>query len=61
MKAGSGRGAKVLAAPPSRPATAAEVAAAERMTRQAAERMGRRLDTADIHQLLTNNPEHPLW
>jgi hypothetical protein len=31
------------------------------MTRQAAERMGRRLDTADIHQLLTNNPEHPLW
>jgi ferredoxin len=58
---GSGRGAEVLAALPSRPATAAEVAAAERVTRQAAERMGRSLDTADIHQLLAKNPEHPHW
>jgi hypothetical protein len=53
---GSGRGAEVLAALPSRPATAAEVAAAERVTRQAADRMGRRLDTADIHQLSTSKP-----
>jgi sulfhydrogenase subunit beta (sulfur reductase) len=58
---GGGRGAEVLAALPSRPATAADLAAAASVTRLAADRMGRTIDTTGVRDLLVGNPEHPRW
>ncbi len=42
-------------------ATRAEVAAAGRVVREAAGRMGRELDTSDLPGLLYRNREHPRW
>jgi sulfhydrogenase subunit beta (sulfur reductase) len=43
------------------PATAGDVAAAERIVAQTAASMGRTLDTTGIRDLLVNSPEHPRW
>lgn len=59
--AGSDRGEKVLADLPHRAAASDEVAVADQLLADAAGRMGRTLDTTDIHDLLLDNLEHPRW
>ena len=61
VEAGSAAGADVLAAIPSRPATGAEVRAAAEVAGAAAARMGRRLPTEGLRDLLYDNVEHPRW
>jgi sulfhydrogenase subunit beta (sulfur reductase) len=61
VEVGSDRGAEVLADVPHRSAAADETAAAERVVADAAGKMGRQLDTAEIKELLYRNAEHPRW
>jgi sulfhydrogenase subunit beta (sulfur reductase) len=58
---GSSRGAEILRGISYRPASEDEVAFGEKLIAQAAERMGRALDTTNIQQLLYENTEHPHW
>lgn len=58
---GSDRGARLLAALPSTPATADDRAAADAVVADSAARMGRFLDTEGIRDLLYGNAEHPRW
>ena len=59
---GSAAGASLLASVPSRPATAEDVAGAERQVDEAAARMGRELpDAASLPALLRRTLEHPRW
>jgi sulfhydrogenase subunit beta (sulfur reductase) len=58
---GSDRGHEILAELVSRPATDADLAAARASIEAAANAMGRTMDTHDIRELLTGNPEHPRW
>jgi sulfhydrogenase subunit beta (sulfur reductase) len=61
LEAGSPRGAEVLAELPRRTATDGDVRAAEAAMANAAESMGRELDTSGIKELLYANLEHPRW
>jgi formate hydrogenlyase subunit 6/NADH:ubiquinone oxidoreductase subunit I len=61
VEAGSEKGRAVMAEVPHRPAGTTEMEIGENLANQAAARMGRALDTADIKQLLYRNPEHPRW
>lgn len=61
VEAGSAAGAALLARLPGRPAVAADRQAALAATRNAAEGMGRRLDTTGIRELLYRNAEAPHW
>ncbi len=61
IEAGSAAGAELLATLPKRPATDADLDAAEAVVARTASRMGRALDTAGIKELLQNNPKHPEW
>jgi ferredoxin len=61
VEIGSDRGAEVLRDVPHRPATAAELAAAERVVEHATGQMGRRMETGGIKELLYRNAEHPRW
>jgi ferredoxin len=58
---GSDAGAAVLSRVPWRAADAADLAAADEVVEAAAGRMGRRMDTAGIRDLLMANLEHPGW
>jgi ferredoxin len=58
---GSDDGRVVLATLPSRPAGPEHSAAADSAVAHAAARMGRRLDTDGIRDLLLANLEHPRW
>ncbi len=58
---GSAEGARVLGGVPLRPGTEEAVAAANATVARAAASMGRHLDTAGIHDLLLDHPEHPRW
>jgi sulfhydrogenase subunit beta (sulfur reductase) len=58
---GSPRGVDVLQRLPRREATPAEEAAAAAVVREAADRMGRTLDTTGIRDLLARTLEHPRW
>jgi sulfhydrogenase subunit beta (sulfur reductase) len=58
---GTMRGADILQAVPQRPATNAEVDAAERGVAAIAGNMGRKLETGGIKDLLYGNYEHPRW
>lgn len=58
---GSPRGAALAAGLPGEPATAADLAAAEGVSAAAAARMGRRMDTGGLRELLYASPEHPRW
>ena len=60
-RAGSDRGAEVLAAVPSAPAGERELAAAGALPARAAAQMGRALETDGIKELLYRNYEHPRW
>jgi ferredoxin len=61
VRAGSERGADVLAEVPHTPAGEADVAAATAVVERAAGRMGRRLETGDLRDLLLDNLEHERW
>jgi formate hydrogenlyase subunit 6/NADH:ubiquinone oxidoreductase subunit I len=58
---GSGRGAALLAELGAGPAPPTDIAAADQVSAHAAARMGRRLDTGGIRELLYGNVEHPRW
>ncbi len=60
-RAGSERGAEVLAGLPTQPAATTDLAAAESVTARATGRMGRHMDTVDIRDLLYDNAEHARW
>jgi sulfhydrogenase subunit beta (sulfur reductase) len=55
------RGRAILADVPSRPASGADLGAAARVVQQAEAQIGRRLETADLPELLYANLEHPRW
>jgi ferredoxin len=61
LEVGTARGAEVLRGVSSRPASSTDAAAAARVVAQTAARMGRRLDTVGIKELLYGNYEHPRW
>jgi ferredoxin len=61
VEVGSERGREVLDALPTEEATAEDREAALRVTDEAAEQMGRTLDTDDLPGLLAANREHPRW
>ncbi|GAA2145298.1 4Fe-4S dicluster domain-containing protein [Nocardioides koreensis] len=60
-RAGTDRGAEVLAQLTSRPAGTGEVRAADAVVERSTQRMGRTMDTTDIRSLLYDNAEHPRW
>jgi len=60
-RAGSERGAEVLAALPQRPAADADRAAAAEVTAGARDSISRRLDTGDLRGLLERSRESPRW
>jgi ferredoxin len=61
VEIGSQRGADVAREVPHRPAQEPETRAAERQVAQAAQQMGRSMETRDIKDLLYRNYEHPRW
>ena len=61
VEVGSDRGAELMREIPHRGARDEEVGTAARIVRQAAEQMGRRMETADVKALLYRNSENPRW
>jgi sulfhydrogenase subunit beta (sulfur reductase) len=61
VEVGSERGDDVLSDVPSTPAAAGDVAAADAVTERATQRMGRRLDTSGIKELLYASVDSPRW
>ena len=61
VEVGSEHGAEVLGQVPHSPASEAQLAAAEAAVAQTASRMGRRLETDGIKDLLQGNLNHPRW
>lgn len=61
VEAGTGAGAEILAQLPSRPATQADIDAAEAIVAKAAASMGRQMPDEDVPALLMRNLQHPRW
>ena len=61
VEAGTEAGAEVLAELPTRPASDDEIASARGLLAEAAQHMGRTMDTTEIKDLLQRNLEHPQW
>jgi sulfhydrogenase subunit beta (sulfur reductase) len=61
IEVGSAAGADVLAALPHQAASAEDSAAADAVVARTRDRMGRKLDTNGIKELLQGNPTHPRW
>jgi sulfhydrogenase subunit beta (sulfur reductase) len=61
VEVGTDRGAAVLGDVPSRPAVQADVDAADRAVSGAAARMGRRMESEGLRDLLAGSLEHPRW
>lgn len=61
VEAGSERGQEVAGQLAGQPAGEPDMAASEAVTRRAADRMGRSMDTTGIRDLLYANAEHPRW
>jgi len=59
VEIGSERGAEVIADVPAREALPTDLGASRQVTDEAAERMGRSLDTLDLRDLLARNLDHP--
>ncbi len=59
-EAGSARGSAILTALPQRPAEPEDIAAAQAVSVQAAEAMGREM-SGNAAEILRENPEHPRW
>jgi ferredoxin len=60
-RAGSDRGADVLAEVGGRDASGRDGEAAERVVERSVAHMGRSMDTTDLRDLLYDNAEHPRW
>ena len=60
-ESGSDRGSEVLGEIDAPAAAGAEAQLAEELVNQAADRMGRSMETEGIKELLQNNLEHPRW
>ncbi len=58
---GTPRGAELLAALPATPAGSEDVRAADRVAESAAGRMGRRLETVGLKELLYASADSPVW
>ncbi len=61
LESGTDRGTATLARLPTRPATRAEAAEANRLIREAIPRMGRTLNTRNLPRILRSGLEHPYW
>jgi sulfhydrogenase subunit beta (sulfur reductase) len=61
VEVGTERGERLLAGVEMREATPEEAGEPERVTTEAATRMGRQLDTSDLPHLLYRNATHPRW
>ena len=61
VAAGTERGYDILQRIPVSPATETQAAQADALIEKAKQRMGRRMETAGIKELLYGNPEHPRW
>jgi ferredoxin len=61
IEAGSSEGAEVLAELPGRPATQADIDAAEAVVARTAANMGREMPNEDVPALLMRNLQHPRW
>jgi ferredoxin len=61
LEVGTDRGGDLLDGITRREADGADLAAAEAAVAGAVERMGRRLETTDLRDLLARNLEHPRW
>ena len=61
METGSAAGVDLIRDLPHRPATAEEIAAADRVVDRTRGQMGRYLDTEGLKDLLQANPNHPRW
>ena len=59
--AGTGRGSDILRRVPHRLATETQTAQADFLIEEAKQRMGRRMETDGIKELLYGNAEHPRW
>jgi ferredoxin len=60
-RAGSERGAEVLATVASRKSTATDAASADEVVERTVAHMGREMETTDIRSLLYDNADHPRW
>jgi sulfhydrogenase subunit beta (sulfur reductase) len=61
IEAGSAAGEEILAELPRRPATQADLEAAETVVARTAATMGRRMPETDVRALLMRNLQHPRW
>lgn len=61
VETGSPLGGTILADVPHRPASPADIAAAEAVIARTASQMGRTLDTDGLKEVLQANPKHPRW
>jgi ferredoxin len=61
VEPGTPKGADMIQAIPQRPATEAEVDAADLVVEAMAQNMGREMDTEGIKELVYSNYEHPRW
>lgn len=61
VEVGSAAGAEVLTTMPHEKASPEETEAAEAVVARTASRMGRKLETDGLKELLQGNPEHPRW
>ena len=61
LEVGSAAGADLVSEFSTRPATEAEIAAAEQVTARTSGQMRRSLDTSGLKELLQANPNHPRW
>jgi sulfhydrogenase subunit beta (sulfur reductase) len=61
LEVGSPAGAALAASVPHRPATEAEIKAADAVVAQTRRTMGRSLDTDGLKELLQAHPDHPRW
>jgi len=61
VETGSEAGVEILAEVPHKPAGDGDIAAAQAVSRHAADNMGRELETAGLKELLQGSPTHPQW
>ncbi len=61
IEVGTAAGGNLIADLPHRPASTAETAAGQAVVARTKGRMGRRLDTDGLKELLQANPNHPRW
>ncbi|MGI9610119.1 MAG: 4Fe-4S dicluster domain-containing protein [Acidimicrobiia bacterium] len=61
VRSGTSAGGEILSRLPLEPAEPADCSRAEQLIAEAADHMGRTMDTGDIKELLYENAEHPRW